>query len=64
MDRRRQRAAALAIALAALAAACDRPASPSAPPALVDLDRSLEPVRAELNEHRGQPRFLTLLAPT
>jgi hypothetical protein len=54
----------LALVVAGLAAACDRPAPPTAAPALVDLDASLEPVRADFNAHRGQARFLTLLAPT
>jgi hypothetical protein len=31
---------------------------------LVDLDASLEAVRVEFNAHRGENRFLTLLAPT
>ena len=61
--RGRARIAGLGLVLACLAAACDRQAPP-APPALVDLDASLDPVRADFNAHRGQPRFLTLLAPT
>lgn len=61
--RGRGRIAGLALALAGLAAACDRQPPPP-PPALVDLDASLEPVRASFNAHRGQARFLTLLAPT
>jgi hypothetical protein len=59
----RGRIVGLALVLAGLAAACDRQAPP-APPALVDLDTALDPVRASFNAHRGQPRFLTLLAPT
>lgn len=34
------------------------------PPAIVDLSSSLEAIRADFNAHRGENRFLTLLAPT
>jgi hypothetical protein len=42
------------------------PANPpaTAPTPLVDLDDSLEAVRAEFNAHADEHRFLTLLSPT
>lgn len=70
-DRSRARSARHAAAIALLAAGwlgCrdegSRPAASKPPPELVDLDASLASVRAEFNAHRGENRFLTLLAPT
>ena len=52
----------LAITLA-VAAACGS-SRDAAAPALPDLSASLAPVRAAFDAHRGEVRFLTLLAPT
>jgi hypothetical protein len=53
------------ISALALAAACNSNsrAKPE-PPALPELTRSLDPVRAEFNAHASEPRFLTLLSAT
>lgn len=74
-----RRRPAFAVLLAAIALpACDRrsgsdsaaqPEAESAvaqtpPTRLTDLSTSLAAVRETFNAHRGEPRFLTLLAPT
>jgi len=41
------------------ASGCSKPPVP-----IVDLSRSLEPLRIAFDAHRGEPRFLTLLSPT
>lgn len=64
---RRQIILALAVAgLAAIAGtACKPPAEPPGPPAeIVDASLSFEELRADFDAHRGEPRFLTLLAPS
>jgi hypothetical protein len=56
---------ALAIALALLG--CQERTAPvdgARSAGLVDLGTSLEAIRADFEAHRGEKRFLTLLAPT
>ena len=77
--RHRHAVLAAVVALATLAAACrDRSSEPTARPEtpkatapaatndgkLTDLGGSLDAIRADFNAHKGEKRFLTLLAPT
>ena len=55
----------LRFALVALLAVACRERAERAPEAtLVDLDSSLAAARVDFNAHRGENRFLALLAPT
>jgi hypothetical protein len=53
------------VCLVLLLAACREPERFAASPAeIVDLSASFEELRADFDAHRGEPRFLTLLAPS
>jgi hypothetical protein len=52
-----------ALVVLCVVAGCSRPADPPAPE-IIDLSASIEPFRREFDAHRGEARFLTLLAPS
>jgi len=59
------RAVGLVLALGFVLSACKRTDAPAGPPAqIIDTSVSFEELRADFDAHRGEPRFLTLLAPS
>jgi hypothetical protein len=48
-----------------IVAACGKAPGPAAPPAqIVDLSSSIAELRHDFDAHRGEPRFVMLIAPT
>lgn len=45
-------------------ASCSKPDETVAPPRIVELSASIEPLRRDFDAHRGEARFLTLLSPS
>lgn len=55
----------LALVLGISLSACSRADAPAGPPAqIVDASLSFEELRVDFDAHRGEPRFVMLLAPS